>query len=1293
MQPFQESSPHILIPNNISFMNYINRTSLLVSIFGLATAFAQQPLSPSNPSAPDLKQMEQRFYKNFELNRIKADSISKITQTPLKQKFANGQMAAFYGFSANGQMLFYQTENIGAARTLSTSKVWPGGIAGTALTGSGMTNRLGEWDGGAVLTTHQEFGGRVIQVDGSTDLSDHATHVAGTLVAAGVDADAKGMAYQAPLKAYDWDFDQGEMAAAAGAGMLVSNHSYGTICGWRYNSNQGSSEWWGDVSISQTEDYKFGFYDQQASEWDDIAFSYPFYLICKSAGNDRGNNIFNGPTHLVRDENWNWVSSNTVRPADGGTLGYDCITPSAVSKNILTVGAVEKINNSNTNNGYVNASGVVMSSFSGWGPTDDGRIKPDVVGAGVDIYSTGPGSNTDYLGGFSGTSMASPNVAGSLLLVQQHYNNRKGSFMRAATLKALAIHTADEAGSSEGPDYKFGWGLINTAKAVKLITDSNYNQILERSLANGGSYTQGITSDGSTPLKVTICWTDRAGTPTIESLDPTTLMLVNDLDIRLKRVSDNTIFFPYILNPANPAAAATKADNFRDNVEQVYIAAPAAGAYTITITHKGTLFANAAQNFSLIIGGIVGKPAAAFSVNNKSVCTGQAVTYTDNSGGNPSSRVWYFPGGTPATSSAATVNVTYATPGTYAAALKVTNALGSDSLYTSNIVGVGGLILPFNETFESNSPTLTSWVIGNPDFDSTWRLATIGGTSPGNTAYCAPFYNNNNYGSRDQLTSPTLSFKGFQNVSLSFKHAYTNYYPTETDSLIVYISTNCGTTWTRLKSLGEDGTSNFNTVPTDNSGAFSPNNASQWCISNCNILNLTAYDGMENIKIRFESFNYYNNNLYLDNINITGTALKPIAKFGALQTTVCVGNPLQFKDSTDNNPTSWQWTFTGAVSENSATQHPIVTYNTPGTYAVKLIATNGGGSDSLTKTGYITVLPSPNIPNITSNRTAKCIGDSILLTTDSVANGFQWLLNNSLINGAANNSIHALVGGTYNVRLMGNNGCGRNSAPLSITESAVPAQPNITSNLTSTSLCQGGTATLTSSSNAGNQWYKNGNSLSGAVNKTFQTQDSGSYTVIATNGGCPSMASNPLTLTLRTKPVTSVISGEANPTVNSVQVYTVTPTPGSSYTWTITNGTPATSTNTTGSIQVTWANQSTGKVAVRETGANGCSGDIKNLNITLSPNTGLTAENWMNTVSVYPNPVNSQLTISFAQTLVQTATIRVVNILGQTIQTELIQSPSAGTLHTIDMNRLNPGLYIIEIEQPSGTKQVRVMKR
>jgi PKD repeat protein len=1265
---------------------------LFTTVFlGISVAMAQAQQAPVNPSK-DVKSLEARFNQTFEANKVKAEKISLETGIKLRQKSpATGTIAEFAGFAPTGEMLYRQTHNVGAGRTISTNKVWPGGSTGTTLTGSGMTNRLGEWDGGAVRNTHQEFGGRVTQVDGSTQFEDHATHVAGTMIAAGVDPLAKGMAYQATLRAYDWTNDQSEMASAGLAGMLVSNHSYGLICGWRYNDGTSPArfEWWGDPGISAVEDYKFGFYDNEAANWDDVAFNSPFYLIVKSAGNDRGDEPVAGFDKYVRNDGVNFVLSPATRNKDGNANGFDCIAGAGVSKNVLTIGAVNKIGNSNSNNGWTAKSDVVMSAFSGWGPTDDGRIKPDVVACGVDLYSSFAGSNTDY-STISGTSMASPNTTGSLLLIQQHYNNLKTKFMRASTLKALVIHTADEAGNN-GPDYTYGWGLVNTAKAVKLITDSNYNLIMERTLANNATYTQGVSSDGTTPLKVTICWSEQSGTPTAPALDPTNRMLLNDLDIRITRNSDNTVFSPFVLNPASPAAIATTGDNTRDNVEQIVIAAPVSGAYTITVKHKGILFNNASQSYSLIIGGIVGNPASSFSSNVKTVCAGQSIQFTDNSGGNPTSRVWYFPGGTPSTATTSIVNVTYANAGNYPVALKVTNPLGSDSVFIAKYVSIGGLSLPFNETFEPNSTTANSWSIANINNDSTWHLYTVGGTTPGNTAYRMPFYFYSNTGRRDGLITPPLNFKGFENVSLTFKHAYSGYPAFPTDSLIIWVSTNCGNTWTRIQGYGENGTNNFATDPAIDV-QFTPTQASHWCTTNCITVDLSAYNGMSNVKIKLEGYNMNGNDLFIDNVNVTGNPIKPVTNFYTPSNTVCAGTPVTFNDSTENNPTSWQWTFTGAAVVNSTQQSPSVIYNTPGTYDVKLKTVNAGGADSITKTAYITVIPSPNKPNITNSKVGICIGDSLSLATDSVGTGFQWYKNNLSIGGAISASYFASTAGAYKVNISGGNGCATSSNTFNVLAGTKPDMPTITTNLATNAFCIGGAATLTSSALTGNQWFKNGASVAGANLKLFTTQDSGIYTVVSTINGCGSDPAADLHLTLKSKPVTSAITGATATNYKGIETYSVTSTPGSGYLWTITNGN-VTSGVGTSSVGVTWGVLGTGMVAVTETASNGCKGDIKTLDITLTPKTGLEQVSFLSGISAFPNPMHEELNVLFNGNTSKQVTIKVINLIGQTMSEEHLSAVTAGYSHKLDVSKLNAGIYFVEISNAEGSKQIKVVRK
>ncbi|MDH7504204.1 MAG: hypothetical protein QHJ82_16025, partial [Verrucomicrobiota bacterium] len=130
----------------------------------------------------------------------------------------------------------------------------------------------------------------------------------------------------------------------------------------------------------------------------------------------------------------------------------------------------------------------------------------------------------------------------------------------------------------------------------------------EVKLRNGDSIEFPVLAKGGEPLRVTLCWTDPAGNPQPVALDPTNRVLVNDVDLRVVR--SGVTNFPWRLNPAAPANAATTGDNDADTVEQVDIAAPVTnGVYTVQVTHKGTLKdhtgATADQWVSILVSGIV----------------------------------------------------------------------------------------------------------------------------------------------------------------------------------------------------------------------------------------------------------------------------------------------------------------------------------------------------------------------------------------------------------------------------------------------------------------------------------------------------------------------------------------------------------------------------------------------------------------------------------------------------------------------------------------------------------------
>jgi hypothetical protein len=576
--------------------------TIAILLFSTIFSFAQKELY-NNTQKLKLTRISKEINLQYNTNYQKALKVAKQKGWKTEGDLGSGKIFRLSGIDETGQPLYIATEsNANAAATTRTNQLYAGGSLGLSFNGSSdaVKNRLGIWDGGRVLATHQEFGTRVTQQDNPSTTADvHATHVAGTLTAAGVSVQARGMSFGANLKAWDFNADVTEMTAAA-SNLAISNHSYGFQAGWVFNASTSRWAWYGNLNVSQTEDYKFGFYDSNTQTWDKIAVAAPTYLIVKSAGNNRnetgppaGTYYFLGTS--TRD------SSNIDRSRNDS---FDCLSTTSTAKNILTVGAI-------IGTGGIppsQSSAIRISSFSSWGPTDDGRIKPDLVAIGVNLFSTSNSSTTGYTV-LSGTSMSAPQTSGSLLLLQETYASlNAGQLMKSSTLKGLALHTADDAGNI-GPDYVYGWGLLNIEKAAKVIlnADKSYS-LTERNLANGATFSQKITTSGKGALTATICWTDpEASVFSIspDNLNNRTPKLVNDLDIRITDETNN--YLPFILNPDKPADVATRGDNIRDNIEQILITDAIPGrTYTLTVKHKGTLN-NASQDYALIISGIGGK--------------------------------------------------------------------------------------------------------------------------------------------------------------------------------------------------------------------------------------------------------------------------------------------------------------------------------------------------------------------------------------------------------------------------------------------------------------------------------------------------------------------------------------------------------------------------------------------------------------------------------------------------------------------------------------------------------------
>lgn len=493
------------------------------------------------------------------------------------------------------------------ANTAQVSKVDRVNAAPYGLDGAGVT--ISFFELAPALASHVEFGGRLTthEVSGSATGSDadHATHVAGTLGASGLQAPAKGMAPAVTLHEFDVN-DDGDFgillsrkARLPGFSSVADSNSWGYVLGWC--TSPACTGWVWD----ETSEY-YGGYDAFFSAPLDRVARDTDVLMVHSAGNDAGKT---GPNDAPFSHKHGGDETNTycypdvngICPATPCTAGpqycettrHPQITSQlpppwisvgllASAKNVLTVGAVD--------------SGKVIGGFSSRGPTRDGRVKPEIVARGVNVYSTL--ANGAY-GNKSGTSMSTPAVTGTAaLMTQQWRKSNNGANPQPEVLKTLLIAGVEDLGNS-GPDFTYGFGLLDAkATADLIIADAGTGRRVKTAeVAQGGVFEVPVTITTPQTLRVVLSWYDPEVLIFADD-DFATSALVNDLDVKVVNASGQESL-PYVLDRLIPDGVATRGVNTIDNTEMLEIANASPGTYRIIVSGR-RVTSGPLQQFALV---------------------------------------------------------------------------------------------------------------------------------------------------------------------------------------------------------------------------------------------------------------------------------------------------------------------------------------------------------------------------------------------------------------------------------------------------------------------------------------------------------------------------------------------------------------------------------------------------------------------------------------------------------------------------------------------------------------------